>query len=65
MKMSFCDGEKECCGFGELRRKINKIVWSRGRGESFKDNIDEMMLDFLNESWYFHFVTISHENQSV
>ena len=46
--MSFCDGNKECCGFSELRRKINKIVWSRG--ESFEDNIDEMTLDFLNGS---------------
>ena len=48
MKISFCGGKKECRGFNELRRKRNKIV--RTRDESFENDRDEIILDFLNES---------------
>ena len=46
--MSFCSGKKRYRGFDELRRKRDKIVWSRCEG--FESNRDGMALDFLNGS---------------
>ena len=45
MKMSFCGGRKECCGFSELRGEKDKIVWSRD--ESFEYDRDEIVLGFF------------------
>ena len=48
MKMSFCGGRKECCGFSELRGEKDKIVWSRD--ESFEYDRYEIILGFLNDN---------------
>ena len=46
--MSFCDGEKGCCGFDALLKKRDKVT--QVGNESFGNARDGIILGSLNES---------------
>ena len=46
--MSFCAGEKGCCGFDALLKKRDKMVWIGD--ESFENERNKIFLGSLGES---------------